>query len=244
MKKQILAAGLAALGLTVGISSASAQEISGLYFTPKILYSYQKGDMSNGTWNSGPWSASSKLGGEDTDSGFGAGVSLGYNLGYLNDIPIRVEAEYVYRGKAEFGAGPKTFYSGGNNYTAGQKFEVTAHSLLANIFFDIPTDTAMTPYVGGGLGMAYLKTDYSTYASVNGSNNRMSNSSNDWNFAWNLGGGVAWAFTDAMALDLGYRYVDLGTADSGGVNLNNYSGKSSVDYTAHEVSLGLRISLF
>ncbi len=238
MKKNILAVSLAAFGVSLGLGAASAQEISGLYFTPKILYSYQQGDMAGGRWNfPGGLSASDRLGGEDTDSGFGIGLSAGYNVGYLNDIPIRVEAEYVYRGKAEFGAGPKSF---GAANTAGQDFEVTAHSLLGNIFFDIPTSTAMTPYFGGGLGLAYLNTDYSAYA-TGGS---VSNSSSDLNFAWNVGGGVAWSINDSMALDLGYRYVDLGKADSGVVNINNFSGNSSVDYTAHELSLGLRISAF
>ncbi len=237
MKKHLMAASLAALSISFGLAgAASAQEVSGLYFTPKILYSYQQGDMGNGSWNNGAWRADANLGREDTDSGFGAGLSAGYNIGYLNDIPIRVEAEYVYRGQASFGVGPKSF--GAN--TAGQKFEVTAHSLLGNVFFDIPTATALTPYFGGGLGLAYLNTDYSTHA--NG--NSVSNSGSDVNFAWNVGGGVAWSLNDSLALDIGYRYVDLGAADSGKVNINNFSGNSSVDYTAHELSLGLRFSAF
>lgn len=236
MKKHILAASLAALALGLSAPAAVAQEVSGLYFTPKILYTYQTGDMDSGNWNNGIWNANAHLGKEDTDHNLGLGLSVGYNLGYLNDFPIRVEAEYLYRGEAEFGAGPSTV--AGNR--AGQDFRIKAHSLLGNIFLDIPTETALTPYVGGGLGLAYLDTDYSAYA--NG--NSISTSSSDMNFAWNLGGGVAWSLTDSMAVDLGYRYVDLGTADSGDVSLGNFSGNSSLDYSAHELSLGLRISTF
>jgi opacity protein-like surface antigen len=196
--------------------------------------------MSNGSWRGGGgMSADAGLGGEDPESGFGLGLSAGYNLGYLNSIPIRVEAEYVYRGQAEFGAGPRQY----GGALAGQNFKVSAHSLLANIFFDIPTQTALTPYFGGGLGLAYLDTDYSTYISDAGINS-VSSSSNDLNFAWNLGGGMAWSLNDSIALDMGYRYVDLGKADSGNVSINNFTSTSSTDYTAHEVSLGLRISGF
>lgn len=202
--KKLLTAALAAGALAMAAAPALAFDMEGLYFTPKILYSYQKGDLSRG--------------GSDSHSGFGLGLEAGTTLTYLGSLPLRGEVEYVYRNKAKFA---KSSYD----------FDVTAHGFLANVFLDIPTGTNITPYVGGGLGLAYLKT---TYDGVG-----VSTSHNDWNFAWNLGAGAALALTDSIALDLGYRYVDLGRADSGCVS----DGKPNADYTAHELSVGLRFSL-
>jgi opacity protein-like surface antigen len=106
---------------------------------------------------------------------------------------------------------------------------------MGNAFLDIHTDTDFTPYVGGGLGAAYLN-DHVTVSSGFDTKDKI------WNFAWNVGGGVAWSLNESMALDLGYRYMDMGKTD--GSLLGPGSHSTTTDLTAHEFSLGLRISGF
>ncbi|MGL4209491.1 MAG: outer membrane protein, partial [Candidatus Adiutrix sp.] len=65
----------------------------------------------------------------------------------------------------------------------------------------------------------------------------------NWNFAWNVGGGVGWYLNENLSLDLGYRYVDLGTAAPGHIKVENYVTDANLDYTAHELSVGLRFNL-
>ncbi|MDR3038419.1 MAG: outer membrane beta-barrel protein, partial [Candidatus Adiutrix sp.] len=178
-------------------------------------------------------------GGSQDDTSFGLGVAVGSDLSYSTAYPIRVEAEYLYHGKQSFNNGPHLV----DGRLVSQTYDVSAHSLMANGFFDISTATAFTPYVGGGLGLAYVKSDFNSIFS-NGDRVSVTNDSGKWNFAWNIGGGVAWSLNETMALDLGYRYMDLGRGDSGDFTVGGHSGQASVDLTAHEFGLGLRFTGF
>ncbi len=65
---------------------------------------------------------------------------------------------------------------------------------------------------------------------------------NDLSFAWSLMAGVGYQISDRAILDVGYRYIDLGSissqrSDSGG--FVNPAVKLD-DLTAHEVKVGLR----
>jgi opacity protein-like surface antigen len=197
-----------ALGLVLGLAApAAAQDMSSFYVTPKIMTSYQKAEMSDVN---------------EKGSVFGLGVSLGTDLSYSSSLPIRVETEYIYHGN-------QTFTRGSDNH------DISSHTIMGNAFLDIHTDTDFTPYVGGGLGVAYLNDHVTTLA-------EKTNYTKDkiWNFAWNAGGGVAWGLNESMALDLGYRYMDMGKTDGSRVGSNS----TTTDLTAHEFSLGLRISGF
>jgi opacity protein-like surface antigen len=242
--KKVLKIGLAAALMSLAAPvAASAQQIDSLYVTPRLIYSYQLGDMSAAKWNQGAWSASA-LGGEAKDKVFGFGLAAGTDLGYSSGWPVRVEAEYVYRGKAEFGKGPSTVtWVDGSSRTAKNSFEVTAHSLMVNAFYDFNTATSFTPYLGLGLGGSYLDSSYQTSV-VNGVSGSASVSKGSWNLAWNAGGGVAYHLSENAAVDFGYRYVNLGSADTGDVSMLGLSGSSEIDYTAHEFSIGLRLTGF
>jgi len=242
-KSGLIKSGLLALTLSFGWPAleAKAQEFNSIYVAPRLIYSKQNGDMSKATYSDGLDSFRA-LGGEDSDTNFGLGVALGLDLSYSTAYPVRVEAEYVYRSEASFKNSPRKI--GGTGVSASQSFKVAAHSLMANAFYDINTDTPLTPYFGGGLGMAFLDAKYKS--SINGAQTKKS--STDWNLAWNVGAGVAYQFNDSLALDFGYRYVDLGSSECG-VSAAGSSGASfktdgKVDYTTHEFSLGLRFNGF
>ena len=202
-----------ALGLILALGSAApaaAQDLSSFYVTPKIMTSYQKAEMKDGS---------------ERSSVFGLGFALGTDLSYSTSLPIRAELEYLYHGNESFSGS-----SNGINYT----HDISAHSILANAFFDFQTDTAFTPYAGGGLGLGYLKDKASSSAG------NMSTTVSRWNLAWNLGGGVAWGLNENMALDLGYRYMDLGKTENISFGGRNYNAS----LTAHEFGIGLRFMAF
>ena len=244
MKKRFIRTGVMAALLSLAAPmAASAQQIDSIYVTPRLIYSYQMGDISAAKWRHGQWT-SSALGGEEKDKNFAFGLAVGTDLGYSSEWPVRVEGEYVYRNKAEFSKGPSSItWFDGTPRTASQSFDVTAHSLMVNAFYDFNTASSFTPYVGAGLGGAYLKTDYKATV-VNGGPGTAGVSKSNWNLAWNIGGGVAFHLNENAALDFGYRYVDLGKADTGNINMLNFSGSSEMDYTAHEFSIGLRLTGF
>lgn len=69
-------------------------------------------------------------------------------------------------------------------------------TVLGNAYLDIPTGTFITPYVGGGVG--------STFAG------------GDNGFTYDFTGGAAFEITDNMAIDIGYRYINI-AADHDGI---------------------------
>ena len=80
-------------------------------------------------------------------------------------------------------------------------------TLFANLFWDFHNDTAFTPYVGAGLGMAF---NYVGYDFTDNNGNKFSADDRFTNFAWNVGAGVAYNFNENFAVDASYRFVGLG----------------------------------
>ena len=223
MKKITINLSVLALTLALGAAApAAAQDFSTFYVTPKIVSSYQRGEMSGTVLPGG----AGMSGGHERGAVLGLGVSVGVDLSYSSALPVRLEAEYLYHGN-------QTFRHQDHNWI--NTYEVSSHSLLFNAFYDIATDTAFTPYVGGGLGLANVNVDFNS-----ANTGLVPTKSNKWNFAWDIGGGVAWSLNENLALDLGYRYMDLGRGENG----NLAAGASAIDLTAHEFGLGLRITGF
>jgi len=192
MKKSI---GLVIVMLTVmlagGWGAATAADM-GMYVTPKMMFDVSQGNyLSHNGSNSNTYKYTNNMGGA---------LAVGYDFSTVFDVPVRTELEYGIRSNANF------------NYDHKNVRAMHPQSLFGNVYYDFKNSTAFTPYVGGGLGMAFI-------------------GDNSTNFAWNVGGGVAYEFAQDWKLDVGYRYVDLGRFDSKHCNAK---------YTAHEFMTGLR----
>ena len=127
--------------------------------------------------------------------------------------------------------------------------EIQRLDALANLYVDLGTWSGFTPYVGGGLGVSRIQitSDTNWYMS-NGLPYHITTDGFYFNwdrsidliryqFAWALMAGVSYAITPELALDVGYRYINLGTI-SGIQDATGNSYTKVVD--AHEVRLGLR----
>ena len=103
-------------------------------------------------------------------------------------------------------------------------FRLYKHSVMANAYFDYLTCTPWTPYVGAGIGSAYLKADYGVVAK------------SVYNLAWQVMAGVAYDLNSNWTLDAGYRYADLGRVRK------NFGDGFVVKTTArdHEIMMGVR----
>lgn len=106
--------------------------------------------------------------------------------------------------------------------------EIHRWDLLANGYVDLGTWDGFTPYIGAGAGVTWARTKQSVYwtmsnglsyqASFNlGAGNNFyfnfdrSQSNMTYQFAWAVMAGVAVAMTDHAQLDVGYRFLNLGT---------------------------------
>ena len=118
------------------------------------------------------------------------------------------------------------------------KYKTQIHSYMINAYYDFNTDSAFTPYIGGGIG--YAKTKLSETKGRRGTK-----SNSHTNFAWQIGGGIAYAVNDNVSIDVGYRYVDYGKFDKitriddfGELGPDAY--RTSIDTTANELYAGIR----
>ena len=109
------------------------------------------------------------------------------------------------------------------------KFKLYKHSVMANAYFDYLTCTPWTPYVGAGLGVSYLKAQM-----FENGEKEFDKSTN--NFAWQVMAGLAYEFNSHWAVDLGYRYADLGR-----IRKNEGEGNiTKITAREHDIMLGAR----
>ena len=196
MKKFLLLAGVACL-LSVNAQAEVNQYVSG-----KVSYDFNKVNMKVAE-PSNPELSRAKANKEL----FGTHIAYGVQAGYV-------------RGELELNNSRDIK----RNYIDGlDHFRLYKHSVMANAYFDYLTCTPWTPYVGAGIGSAYLKADDGEQAK------------SVYNLAWQVMAGLTYDINSNWTLDAGYRYADLG-------RIRKNSGDSVAKLTArdHEIMLGVR----
>lgn len=197
MKKFLLLAGVASL-LSVNAQAEVNQYVSG-----KVSYDFNKVNIKA----SDPSTAELYRTKANKEL-FGTHVAYGVQAGYV-------------RGELELNNSRdiKRNYIGEMDH-----FRLYKHSVMANAYFDYLTCTPWTPYVGAGIGSAYLKADNGSHAK------------SVYNLAWQVMAGLTYDINSHWTLDAGYRYADLG-------RIRKNSGEGHVaKLTArdHEILLGVR----
>ncbi len=198
--------------LSLALAAPAAAEINGIYAGGKFIYGYQT------SWGSNVFSTS------HSDSVLGAAGFVGYDFYKQSDTPIRTEIEYAFRGNLyNSDAGP--------GYTSDTHYDM--QTLLVNFYYDFYNESDFTPYVGAGIGAAFITGEYN----YNIGGNKLKGELDDTVLAWNVGAGVGYAINEQVTADLGYRY--LSTSDS---NKEKAGYNLQTSTSSHEVSLGVRFS--
>jgi opacity protein-like surface antigen len=103
--------------------------------------------------------------------------------------------------------------------------------MFGNAYLDLGTWFGFTPYVGAGVGAAYLRMyDYA----LSGVAVPTVQPTHNWNFAWAYMAGLSYTVSPRFLIDVGYRRVMMGDAHVKGDPL------ILKDISAHEVRAGLR----
>ena len=193
------------LAVFIALPAVAAAEVHGVYIAPKFLLGIQ---------DTGPLKrngVSSDEVKQYSQAVFGGALAVGYNFAPKFDFPVRTEIEFALRSGAS--NTQDGTWTEGMGVTGRFEGKQTTHlsTLFFNAYFDIDTGTPFTPYLGGGLGMAFNNTEVKFSGdSGSGESWNASKSSYKTTFAWNLGAGLAYAFTENISADLGYRFVWTG----------------------------------
>jgi opacity protein-like surface antigen len=154
-----------------------------------------------------------------SDSKLGSAAIAGAGIGLKTSfVRADITADYAFPAK----------YTGTVATPDDTHAKIQSINILANGYLDLGTWYSLTPYVGAGAGMAMVKVTDVPGASSDNSR---------WNFAWAGMAGVAWTVAPNLQMDFGYRYLNVGKAESGGATPITFDNVAS-----HEVRVGLRWS--
>lgn len=164
----------------------------------------------------------------------GAGVGYKWNDYFRTDLTIDYETAAQAKGYAVCGTCTGGF--------SQESADIDVWTTMINAYWDIGTWYNFTPYVGAGIGAAYVRASNAVAVNPGGATTSYDGTNSEWNFAWALMAGTSYAFTPNWSLDLGYRYKNLGTAKTVRYH-NTGTGGSRVkfeDLVAHEARIGVR----
>lgn len=178
-------------------------------------------------------------------------VFVGAGIGYQFNSWLRFDATGEYRTKSDwrFIAEDKTGgASGGYNLENGHFSSVVG---LANVYFDLGTWHGVTPFVGGGVGVAHhmmeATTDQGLGAYVGGFG--YGPHRDKTNFAWALHAGLGYNVSHNLKLEVAYRYLNMGDVETGIVSClpacpgNLKTVYKLKDVESHDIKVGMRWAL-
>jgi opacity protein-like surface antigen len=150
---------------------------------------------------------------------FDSSPLFGGGIGYQVNNWLRFEGTAEYRASAHFhgqqvdhSVTPVAF---ADDYNAS-KSELL---FLANAYIDLGTWWHVTPFVGAGVGMSRNTitgfTDIGNSVGDGISSTTYADDNSKWSFAWAFYAGLSYQVTPAFSVDLTYRYLNLGSAQTG-----------------------------
>ena len=177
-------------------------------------------------------------GGKNKDSASTFGLAVGRKF---ENAPVRLDLEWTERGKASLRV--DTIGNSGGVFTGANKLSVKARSLMLNGFWDVPVKS-VSLFVSGGLGVSRISADGSqtfqvppfTAPPAFGTTFLLKSNTQ---LAWSVGAGASYPLGKTTAIDLAYRYIDLGKYSTGTDTVNR-DERFGARLRANEISLGLR----
>ncbi|MES2488916.1 MAG: OmpA family protein [Pseudomonadota bacterium] len=151
--------------------------------------------------------------------GFGGGVNLGYL--FSNGFRPELALDYV---KNDI----KTYTVGGNPIAGADEYSLNAYRAMANVWYDFDFGSALTPYIGAGVGMQRSEFDAAS-AKANAST-----------FTYQAGAGLDYWMTRRLALSLDYRYVVAGEPEFEFASSASTKTTQTINYKAQQIGLGLK----
>jgi len=199
----------------------------GLYVRADLGLSFVDG-VDDGNWLDPD---SRGLGGALEDS-----TLFGGGIGYRFTGSLRADVTLLYRGELDYSSKAEDEF--GNTGTAA----AAAASLtgLVNVYYDVPVDFALRPFIGAGAGFARNRLGAVDYT-LNGADLDREEGETTTRFAWAAMAGLSLDVSPALTVELAYRYLDAGEiATSGDFASGGTLPALSSDLVTHEATVGFR----
>ncbi|MFD2236111.1 outer membrane protein [Aureimonas populi] len=185
------------------------------------------------------------------DDAFSGGLGIGYQ--FTDFLRGDITARY---GKSDVSA--FTDLNGACFFGATCDLRGTAEmetwDLMANAYVDLGTFAGFTPYIGGGLGAVNVSYQDASLAYCDTGlggcvTDTVGSGEDSWRFAYSLMAGLAYNINRSLAVDIGYRYLNVDGGDMYNLALDGDfagSGLSSQDdgFDRHSITAGLRYKLW
>jgi opacity protein-like surface antigen len=175
--------------------------------------------------------------------GFDGAPLFGLGVGYRWNSWLRTDVTGEYRARANFHGLDIVNSTFTDEYRASK----SEWLFLANAYLDLGTWYSVTPFVGAGIGMSRntIHSFLDVCTTCPGGGVAFGPTFSKWDFAWAAHAGLAYAATKNLTVEIAYRYVSLGNAQSG--DLRTYLGANTVNnpmefrsLSSHDVKLGVR----
>jgi opacity protein-like surface antigen len=174
----------------------------------------------------------------------GVGCSFGGSRGW------RIEGMLGYHGRRDLTGTPGTYTITYNDptpppppdtYDDPMHSNIKTYTAMINAYKDLGNYGGFVPYIGAGVGVAYNMMD-GVYFTGNPNLTNTIHGKNDISLAWALMAGVGYQLSERTILDVGYRYINMGSASTERHdNAGFVNPRVTVDdIAAHEVKVGLR----
>ncbi|MDA9155516.1 outer membrane beta-barrel protein [Methylophilaceae bacterium] len=218
---------------------ATAIDLEGYYITAK-------GGASK-TFNTGTTSFNLANGTLFTQQNedLGTGSAFGFSVGKYLTNSFRLELEAIKRTGYEFDARDTVAL------TFTDKAKIETHALFVNGFYDFQpftmSNTAITPYLGGGVGISRNKMGTIMEHRFGLTNGETFSGNTINQFAYKFSAGTLVSLTEQLSLDVNYQYVNLGAFKGGtefyrdGAFRNNLQrGMNGGEIKTQELMVGLQ----
>jgi len=248
MKQSLIGAAVLAAGIVPGLA---ADPYEPQVYAPEPVYQQEEPELDYGGWyirgdldyhatdfrggqyiTYGPPPGSGAFDFGDIDSSW----SIGGGVGYQASKYLRTDLTLDWMGEASF-RGQTSGVCGGIPCVSVDTSKYSALLLLANAYAEFGTWSGITPYVGAGIGGAYVK--WGDLNNTAGGITTIHDGSANWRFAYALMAGASYCLTDDLKLDVGYRYSHI----NGGKMFEFASGVGpgyDDGFNIHEGRAGLR----
>ncbi len=175
----------------------------------------------------------------DSEADYDNGIGVYTALGHEGAGGWRKELEFSYRNNdLRHLPGDGLGFTGWTEDTVDG--DIQSMAFMFNLIKDFSSDSAVTPYVGLGAGLARLKAEYvGADPSFSGGFGSLVVDDKAWQFAYQGIAGLAFELAEGLALDLSYRYFATLDPDFAGT-LAGAPAEFEQEYNSHSLFAGLR----